>query len=113
MHSLAVQAEEEVAAAEARERRKRERAAEETLAKAAAEADARRAGAALREAMAAFKTLLQEHVRAADADWKHWLPRLEKDPQARPMTYTPVTNCPLAAQRPIPRGKKCAKVEEF
>lgn len=74
-----------MAEAEGRERRKRERAAEETLAKKAAEADARRAAAALKEAVAAFRTLLQEHVRAADAEWKHWLPRLQKDPQARPV----------------------------
>ena len=66
---------------EARERRKKERAAEETLAKAAAEADARRAASALKEAVAGFKTLLGEHVRAADGDWSHWLPRLKKDPQ--------------------------------
>ena len=85
-HLAALQAAAEAEEAEGRELRKRERAAAEALAKAAAEADARRAGAALRGAVAAFKTLLQEHVRAPDSDWKHWLPRLEKDPQARPRT---------------------------
>ena len=31
--------------------------------------------------MAGFRALLGEHVKAADADWQHWLPRLKKDPQ--------------------------------
>ena len=32
--------------------------------------------------MAGYKTLLGEHVRAPDAEWRTWLPRLQKDPQA-------------------------------
>ena len=75
------QAAEEVAQAGAREQRKKERAAEDALAKAGAEADLRRAASAVKEAVAGFKTLLGEHVRSTDGDWAHWLPRLKKDPQ--------------------------------
>ncbi len=47
------------------------------------QADARKAAAAHTEAVAGFRALLGEHVKAADADWQHWLPRLKKDPQVR------------------------------
>ena len=45
------------------------------------QAEVRKAAAAHTEAVAGFRALLGEHVKAADADWQHWLPRLKKDPQ--------------------------------
>ena len=64
----------------AQQQRQRQAAAEARLAEQAAESAARQRKAARSDAVSAYKTLLAEVVRDAEASFQSWLPKLKKDP---------------------------------
>lgn len=78
---MCLQKEEDAKAKEKAEREKKEQGKKERLQKETEEAEKRRRKAAHADALANYKTLLNESVKDPEARWGDWKSKLQRDPQ--------------------------------